>query len=390
MISLLAKWLIPNRDKVENSEVRRAWGSLCGFMGIALNLLLFAGKLAAGALSGSIAVTADAFNNLSDAGSSVVTLLGFRLAGKKPDADHPFGHGRMEYVSGLAVAGLILLMGAELAKSSVEKILRPESVSFSWLAAAILLLSVGVKVYMYLYNKSVGKKIRSAAMAATASDSLSDTAATAAVLLAMLVGHWSGVQLDGWTGLLVALFILWSAVQAARDTVSPLLGQSPDPLLVKEIEELVMAHDAVVGVHDLVVHDYGPGRRIISLHAEVPADGQVLALHDVIDNIEAELSRKLHCEAVIHMDPVVVGDPQVDALHEKVAALVRTIDSRITIHDFRIVPGATHTNLIFDAVIPFDERLTRPQVAAQICQLVQGLDGRYRAVVKIENSYVNE
>lgn len=390
MISLLAKWLIPNRDKVENSEVRRAWGSLCGFMGIALNLLLFAGKLAAGALSGSIAVTADAFNNLSDAGSSVVTLLGFRLAGKKPDADHPFGHGRMEYVSGLAVAGLILLMGAELAKSSVEKILRPESVSFSWLAAAILLLSIGVKVYMYLYNKSVGKKIRSAAMSATASDSLSDTAATAAVLLAMLVGHWSGVQLDGWTGLLVALFILWSAVQAARDTVSPLLGQSPDPLLVKEIEELVMAHDAVVGVHDLVVHDYGPGRRIISLHAEVPADGQVLALHDVIDNIEAELSRKLHCEAVIHMDPVVVGDPQVDALHEKVAALVRTIDPRITIHDFRIVPGATHTNLIFDAVIPFDERLTRPQVAAQICQLVQGLDGRYRAVVKIENSYVSE
>lgn len=390
MISLLAKWLIPNRDKVENSEVRRAWGSLCGFMGIALNLLLFAGKLAAGALSGSIAVTADAFNNLSDAGSSVVTLLGFRLAGKKPDADHPFGHGRMEYVSGLAVAGLILLMGAELAKSSVEKILRPEAVSFSWLAAAILLVSIGVKVYMYLYNKAVGKKIRSAAMAATASDSLSDTAATAAVLLAMLVGHWSGVQLDGWTGLLVALFILWSAVQAARDTVSPLLGQSPDPLLVKEIEELVMAHDAVVGVHDLVVHDYGPGRRIISLHAEVPADGQVLALHDVIDNIEAELSRKLHCEAVIHMDPVVVGDPQVDALHEKVAALVRTIDPRITIHDFRIVPGATHTNLIFDAVIPFDERLTRPQVAAQICQLVQGLDGRYRAVVKIENSYVNE
>lgn len=390
MISLLAKWLIPNRDKVENSEVRRAWGSLCGFMGIALNLLLFAGKLAAGALSGSIAVTADAFNNLSDAGSSVVTLLGFRLAGKKPDADHPFGHGRMEYVSGLAVAGLILLMGAELAKSSVEKILRPEAVSFSWLAAAILLLSVGVKVYMYLYNKSVGKKIRSAAMAATASDSLSDTAATAAVLLAMLVGHWSGVQLDGWTGLLVALFILWSAVQAARDTISPLLGQSPDPLLVKEIEELVMAHDAVVGVHDLVVHDYGPGRRIISLHAEVPADGQVLALHDVIDNIEAELSRKLHCEAVIHMDPVVVGDPQVDALHQKVAALVRTIDPRITIHDFRIVPGATHTNLIFDAVIPFDERLTRPQVAAQICQLVQELDGRYRAVVKIENSYVNE
>ena len=390
MISLLAKWLIPNCDKVENSEVRRAWGALCGFVGIGLNLLLFAGKLAAGTLSGSIAVTADAFNNLSDAGSSVVTLLGFRLAGRKPDADHPFGHGRMEYISGLVVAGLILLMGAELAKSSFEKILHPEAVSFSWLAAAILLVSIGVKVYMYLYNKAVGKKIRSAAMSATAADSLSDTVATAAVLAAMLIGRLTNVQPDGWVGLLVALFILWSAVQAARDTVSPLLGQSPDPMLVKEIEALVMAHDTVVGVHDLVVHDYGPGRRIISLHAEVPADGQVLALHDVIDNIEAELSRKLHCEAVIHMDPVVVGDPQVNALHEKVAELVRTIDPRITIHDFRIVPGTTHTNLIFDAVIPFDERLTRPQVAAQICQLVQELDGHYRAVVKIENSYVNE
>ncbi len=390
MISLLAKWLIPNCDKVENSEVRRAWGALCGFVGIGLNLLLFAGKLAAGTLSGSIAVTADAFNNLSDAGSSVVTLLGFRLAGRKPDADHPFGHGRMEYISGLVVAGLILLMGAELAKSSFEKILHPEAVSFSWLAAAILLVSIGVKVYMYLYNNAVGKKIRSAAMSATATDSLSDTVATAAVLAAMLIGRLTNVQPDGWVGLLVALFILWSAVQAARDTVSPLLGQSPDPMLVKEIEALVMAHDTVVGVHDLVVHDYGPGRRIISLHAEVPADGQVLALHDVIDNIEAELSRKLHCEAVIHMDPVVVGDPQVNALHEKVAELVRTIDPRITIHDFRIVPGTTHTNLIFDAVIPFDERLTRPQVAAQICQLVQELDGHYRAVVKIENSYVNE
>ena len=390
MISLLAKWLIPNCDKVENSEVRRAWGALCGFVGIGLNLLLFAGKLAAGTLSGSIAVTADAFNNLSDAGSSVVTLLGFRLAGRKPDADHPFGHGRMEYISGLVVAELILLMGAELAKSSFEKILHPEAVSFSWLAAAILLVSIGVKVYMYLYNNAVGKKIRSAAMSATATDSLSDTVATAAVLAAMLIGRLTNVQPDGWVGLLVALFILWSAVQAARDTVSPLLGQSPDPMLVKEIEALVMAHDTVVGVHDLVVHDYGPGRRIISLHAEVPADGQVLALHDVIDNIEAELSRKLHCEAVIHMDPVVVGDPQVNALHEKVAELVRTIDPRITIHDFRIVPGTTHTNLIFDAVIPFDERLTRPQVAAQICQLVQELDGHYRAVVKIENSYVNE
>ena len=390
MISLLAKWLIPHLEQVEDSAVRRAWGALCGFVGIGLNILLFAGKLAAGTLSGSIAITADAFNNLSDAGSSVVTLLGFRLAGKKPDAGHPFGHGRLEYVSGLIVAGLILLMGAELAKSSVDKILHPEAVTFSWLAAGILLASIGVKLYMYLYNRAVGKKIKSAAMSATAADSLSDTAATSAVLLAMVIGKLTNVQLDGWVGLVVALFILWSAVQAARDTISPLLGQAPDPMLVKEIESLVMAHDTVVGIHDLVVHDYGPGRCIISLHAEVPADEQVLELHDVIDNIEEELAQKLHCEAVIHMDPVVVGDPTVTALHQQVAALVKTIDPRITIHDFRMVPGQTHTNLIFDAVIPFDERLTRQQVADRIRQMVSEMEGDYRAVVKVENSYVSK
>ncbi len=390
MISLLAKWLIPHREQVEDSAVRRAWGALCGFVGIGLNILLFAGKLAAGTLSGSIAITADAFNNLSDAGSSVVTLLGFRLAGKKPDAGHPFGHGRLEYVSGLVVAGLILLMGAELAKSSVDKILHPEAVTFSWLAAGILLASIGVKLYMYLYNRAVGKKIKSAAMSATAADSLSDTAATSAVLLAMVIGKLTNVQLDGWVGLVVALFILWSAVQAARDTISPLLGQAPDPLLVKEIESLVMGHDTVVGIHDLVVHDYGPGRCIISLHAEVPADRQVLDLHDVIDSIEEELGQKLHCEAVIHMDPVVVGDPTVAALHQQVAALVKTIDPRISIHDFRMVPGQTHTNLIFDAVIPFDERLTRLQVAERIRQMVSEMEGNFRAVVKVENSYVNE
>ena len=390
MISVLAKWLIPNWEQVEDGAVRRAWGALCGFVGIGLNILLFAGKLVAGTLSGSIAITADAFNNLSDAGSSVVTLLGFRLAGKKPDAGHPFGHGRLEYVSGLIVAGLILLMGAELAKSSVDKILHPEAVTFSWLAAGILLASIGVKLYMYLYNRAVGKKIKSAAMSATAADSLSDTAATSAVLLAMVIGKLTDVQLDGWVGLVVALFILWSAVQAARDTISPLLGQAPDPMLVKEIESLVMAHDTVVGIHDLVVHDYGPGRCIISLHAEVPADEQVLELHDVIDNIEEELAQKLHCEAVIHMDPVVVGDPTVTALHQQVAALVKTIDPRITIHDFRMVPGQTHTNLIFDAVIPFDERLTRQQVAARIRQMVSEMEGDYRAVVKVENSYVSK
>lgn len=388
MISLLAKKFIKNREDVTSPAVRQAYGMLCGIVGIGFNVLLFALKLIAGTLSGSIAITADAFNNLSDAGSSVVTLLGFRLAGKKPDAGHPFGHGRMEYISGLVVAGLILVMGAELAKSSVDKILHPEAVTFSWLACGILLASIAVKLYMYRYNRAVGKKIDSAAMAATAADSLSDTAATAAVLLATVASRFISVPLDGWVGLVVALFILWSAVQAARDTISPLLGQAPDPALVRQIEELVTAHPQVVGVHDLVVHDYGPGRRIISLHAEVPADGELLEMHDAIDNIEMELARKLRCEAVIHMDPVVMGDPVVTALREQVTALVKTIDPRITIHDFRMVPGATHTNLIFDVVIPFDEQLTRPQVAQQVCRLVEGMEGRYRAIIKVENSYV--
>lgn len=388
MISLLARLFIKPDPAREEPETRRAYGVLCGIVGICLNVLLFAGKFLAGTLSGSIAITADAFNNLSDAGSSVVTLLGFRLAGKKPDAGHPFGHGRMEYISGLVVAGLILVMGAELAKSSVDKILHPEAVTFSWLACGILLASIAVKLYMYRYNRAVGKKIDSAAMAATAADSLSDTAATAAVLLATVASRFISVPLDGWVGLVVALFILWSAVQAARDTISPLLGQAPDPALVRQIEELVTAHPQVVGVHDLVVHDYGPGRRIISLHAEVPADGELLEMHDAIDNIEMELARKLRCEAVIHMDPVVVGDPVVTALREQVTALVKTIDPRITIHDFRMVPGATHTNLIFDVVIPFDEQLTRPQVAQQVCRLVEGMEGRYRAIIKVENSYV--
>lgn len=387
MISLLARFFCKSDGK-SPAQLRTAYGILCGAVGIGLNLLLFLGKFFAGTLSGSVAITADAFNNLSDAGSSVVTLLGFRLAGKKPDAGHPFGHGRMEYISGLVVAGLILVMGAELAKSSVDKILHPEAVTFSWLACGILLASIAVKLYMYRYNRAVGKKIDSAAMAATAADSLSDTAATAAVLLATVASRFISVPLDGWVGLVVALFILWSAVQAARDTISPLLGQAPDPALVRQIEELVTAHPQVVGVHDLVVHDYGPGRRIISLHAEVPADGELLEMHDAIDNIEMELARKLRCEAVIHMDPVVVGDPVVTALREQVTALVKTIDPRITIHDFRMVPGATHTNLIFDVVIPFDEQLTRPQVAQQVCRLVEGMEGRYRAIIKVENSYV--
>ena len=387
MIELLAKWFIHHRDNTADGAVRRAYGTLCGAVGIGLNVLLFIGKFFAGRLSGSIAVTADAFNNLSDAGSSAVTLLGFRLAGKKPDPDHPFGHGRIEYISGLVVAGLILLMGVELAKSSFDKILHPEEVTFSALALVILAVSVAVKLYMWHYNRRIGGKIRSAAMEATASDSLSDAAATSAVLLAMLIGRWTGLAVDGYVGMVVALFILFSAYKAAKETLSPLLGQAPDPELVQHIRDIVEEHDTVVGIHDLVVHDYGPGRQMVSLHAEVPASGDILQLHDVIDNIERELHEKLHVQAVIHMDPIVTDDETVDVLRRQVAELVRQVEPRMTIHDLRVIRGTTHTNLVFDAVLPLDAAITPAEAGRRIREKVSELDGDYYAVVTVEHSF---
>lgn len=387
MIELLAKWFIPHRDSMEDGALRRAYGTLCGAVGIGLNILLFMGKFFAGQLSGSIAVTADAFNNLSDAGSSAVTLLGFRLAGKKPDTDHPFGHGRIEYISGLIVAGLILLMGVELAKSSFDKILHPEEVTFSALAVVILAVSVAVKLYMWFYNRRIGGKLRSAAMEATAMDSLSDAAATFAVLLATLIGKWTGLAVDGYVGLLVALFILFSAYKAAKETLSPLLGQAPDPELVQRIRDIVAEHDTVVGIHDLVVHDYGPGRQMVSLHAEVPASGDILELHDVIDNIERELHEKLHVQAVIHMDPIVTDDTEVDALRRQVAELARQVEPRMTVHDLRVVRGTTHTNLVFDAVLPLDAAITPAEAARRIREKVSELDGDYYVVVTVEHSF---
>lgn len=385
MVTLLARLLI--RHQEDEARTRRAYGILCGAVGICLNVLLFAGKFFAGVLSGSIAITADAFNNLSDAGSSFVTLLGFHLAGQKADADHPFGHGRIEYLSGLVVSVLILLMGVELGKSSVSKILHPEAVDSSPLVVAILCASIAVKLYMFLYNRRLGRKLGSTAMEATAMDSLSDSAATAAVLLATLVGHFTDLLIDGWCGLLVAAFILWSGVSAAKETLDPLLGTPPTAELVERIRSLVLAHKSIIGIHDLIVHDYGPGRMMISLHAEVSASGDVLELHDEIDNVETELREKLGCEAVIHMDPIVTDDGLMAETRQRVAALVHCIDDAISIHDFRMVKGPTHINVIFDAVVPFGFRLTDEEVAKKIRTAVRTLDGNYYAVVKVERSY---
>lgn len=387
MIRLLAKLFIKGADDPADPSVRAAYGILCGAVGIFLNVVLFAGKFFAGALSGSIAITADAFNNLSDAGSSVITLLGFRLGEQTPDPEHPFGHGRLEYLSGLLVSMLIILMGFELARSSLEKILHPEQVDFSLLSAVILCVSIGVKLYMSFYNRVIGGRINSSAMRAAAMDSLSDSISTAAVLLAGVIGRFTGLEIDGWCGALVALFILWSGLTSGRDTLDPLLGQPPSAELVESIQKIVMSCESVLGLHDLIVHDYGPGRRMISLHAEVRADEDLLAIHDAIDNVETRLQRELGCHAVIHMDPIISDGGIIDETHRKVAALAACIDEQITIHDFRMVTGPTHTNLIFDAVVPFRFRLSDEQVREKLRQAVRTLDEHYCAVVRVERSY---
>ena len=388
MIRFLSRRFIRDCDNVTDSAVRRAYGILCGCVGIALNLLLFAGKLLAGIASGSIAVTADAFNNLSDAGSSVVTLLGFKLAAHAPDRGHPFGHGRLEYISGLVVSMIIILMGVELGKTSVEKIFHPAAVDFTPLVGAVLAASICVKLYMACYNRSVGRRISSSAMAATALDSLSDCLATAAVLLGGLAGYFWDLQIDGWCGGAVAVFILWSGISAARETINPLLGQPPSAAFVQEVEDLVLSHTEIIGIHDLIVHDYGPGRRMLTLHAEVPASGDFVELHDVVDAAERELSDTMGCLATIHMDPVVNDGGVTSETRERIQSLVKLIDPEITIHDFRMVPGPTRTKVLFDAVVPYQCALPDQEVKSRIESGVQALDAGWSAVVHVEKGYL--
>ena len=384
MIQLLARVFIKNQEDVENPKVRQAYGVLCGTVGIVLNILLFAGKWLAGFLSGSIAITADAFNNLSDAGSSVLTLIGFHLSGQKPDQKHPFGHGRMEYISGLFVSVAILIMAVELIQSSVHKLIHPEAIEGSPLILAILMVSVCVKVYMAYYNKKIGKKINSAAMAATAADSMSDTIATSAVLFSTVISMAAGVNLDGWCGLLVGVFILYSGVQALKDTVDPLLGRAPDKALVEQIQSLVTSYPVVQGIHDMMIHDYGPGRRIVSLHAEVDAKGDILKIHDEIDNIERKLRETLNCHATIHMDPVEADNEEVRKLRLQTAKLIAGMELNLSIHDFRVVKGETHTNLIFDVVVPFECPLKDSEVIEKIEEGIQQYPGNYYAVIQID------
>ena len=387
MITILAKFFI--HDDGDKGKLRQSYGMLCGIVGVMFNVFLFIGKFLAGTISNSIAITADAFNNLSDAGSSIVTLLGFKMAGAKPDTEHPFGHGRIEYISGLVVAAAILLMGYELIRDSVGKILHPEETLFNALVAVILIASILVKLYMAYYNHNIGKKLDSAALRAVATDSLSDMVATTAVLLASVFTHFTGYKIDGYCGLVVGLLVGYAGVDAARETLNPLLGQPPAHEFVEKIDEIVMSHPEVCGMHDLIVHDYGPGRKMISLHAEVPAEGNILELHDVIDNIENELRRKLGCEATIHMDPIVTSDEHVSETKSAVSSLIKAIDKDLSIHDFRMVVGETHTNLIFDILAPFGFRLSDEELLTEVLQAVREHFGEnYYVVTKVDHSYI--
>lgn len=389
MTKLLISLFVKDSDNITDTKVRSAYGSLGGAVGIFCNLLLFAGKFFAGIITGAISITADAFNNLSDAASSIITLIGFYIAGKPADEDHPFGHGRMEYISGLIVSLAIILMGFELLKSSVSKILHPEAIQFQVISVVILAVSILVKFWMAAFNTKIGKKIQSEAMRATATDSLNDCVSTAAVLAGMLIFYFMGHNLDGIIGVLVACFVLWGGYGSIKDTLNPLLGEVPDEELVKNIEDMVMRHDMVIGVHDMIVHDYGPGRRIVSLHAEVPANVDIMDAHDMIDHIEMRLMQEYQCEATIHMDPVVTDDEQTTETKEKIKELIEQYNDKLSIHDFRMVTGKTHTNVIFDLVIPYGKEYQVGKIVKDIRKKIHNeMPNNYFAVIKVDRTAV--
>ena len=388
MTDFLVRHFVRDYQQVQDPAVRERYGVLSGGVGIFLNLLLSLGKFFAGVVTGSIAVTADAFNNLSDAGSSVVTLVGFKLAGQKADDGHPFGHGRIEYLAGLLVSLLILMVGVELGKTSIEKIVQPEEVAFSILSVGILVCSILIKLWMSLFNRKLGGRIHSAAMQATATDSLSDVVATSAVLAGTLIGHFAHVSIDGWIGVVVAVFILRAGWGAAKDTLNPLLGTAPDPELVKAIQQLVLSHEQVVGMHDLVIHDYGPGRRMCSFHAEVPEGDDIMEAHDAIDHIEREIQEKFGIETTAHMDPIATGDGEVVRLREQMSELVREINQDMSIHDFRLTRGPRHSNLIFDVVVPHRCRLSDEEIRRRITEAAEQVVPGCYVVLQLDRSYV--
>ena len=377
MTTLLLRLFVKNHEKTDDPLVRSAIGSLSGITGIACNLLLFAAKLLIGTLSGSVSVTADAMNNLSDATSSILTLAGFRLARQPADESHPYGHARFEYLSGLAVAAMVIIIGFELAKTSVGKIFAPTAVVFSPAAGVVLVLTIGIKLWMYLFNRRLGHMIGSTALLATAADSRNDCLTTGAVLLAALIETRTGIAIDGFMGLGVALFILWSGVNLAKETISPLLGEGASPEMKAAIAELVSGHPKVLGYHDLMVHDYGPGQRFATLHVEMDSSEDVLTCHEIIDRLERKCYQKHGIHLVIHHDPIVTGDPEATRLREAVEDILRQYDPRLQLHDFRVVPGRKHINLLFDVELPSDLSSRKEAIGQHLEAALSQQEGQY-------------
>ena len=392
MIKLLLKLFVKNHENTEDPAVRSAAGRLSGIVGILCNAILCAGKLFIGTISGSVSITADAMNNLSDAASSVVTLIGFKLAERPADADHPYGHARYEYLSGLAVAAMVLMIGFELGKTSLEKILHPESVAFSIPLVIVLVGSVLVKLWLSLFNGTLGKKIDSAALLATAADSRNDVVSTLAVLAAALVEKFSGYRVDGYMGLAVAVFIFYSAIQLAKETISPLLGESASPELAKVVADMLAAEPRVLGFHDMMVHDYGPGQRFGSLHVEMDRAEDPLACHELIDDLERLCLEKHNIHLVIHYDPVVVGDPEQDSLRNTIFDALQSVDTRLNLHDFRLVRGAGHTNLIFDITLPDDLNGRKKEIrqVIDVALVARGDNMKYYTVITFDAAAFNQ
>ena len=389
MTKFLINLFIKDKENVEKPEVRNKYATLSSITGIVVNVLLSIFKLIIGLISNSMSIISDALNNVSDAGSSIVTLIGFKLSQKKVDANHPWGHGRMEYITGFFVDIFIILVGFELLQSSVEKILHPELPSISNITIILLVVAILAKLWLFIFYRKIAKTIDSAAIKGTAYDSISDSISTLAVLISAFVARFAGISIDGYVSLLVSFFILITGVKAIKEIIDILLGEKPDPEFVKSIEDFVKDYNPVIdGIHDIMVHDYGPGRKIISFHAEVPANADICKVHDVIDQLEQDMFEKFHCITTIHTDPIVVDDEEINQMHKTTENIVISINPKLSIHDFRMTDGGERINLIFDLTLPTDEKIDVEEVVKKIKDEIHKKNDKYYAVIKAEYSYI--
>lgn len=388
MTDILIRLFIRNRENTENARVRENYGKFAGVVGIATNFILFLIKITVGTLFHSISITADAVNNLSDSGSSVVTLVGFKISGKPADAGHPYGHARMEYISGLIVSFVIVILGFQLVQTSADKIIHPQTAQFSWLTVIVLVVSVLIKLWQCLFYRNIGRTIDSSALIATSFDSRNDILATSSVLIATVITALTGFNLDGYMGVVVALFIMFSGGKLIMSTVSPLLGNAPSEELVRKIYKKIQSYEGIVGMHDLSVHNYGVGKCFASVHCEVSAEQDILLSHDIIDNIERDFLKEMDIHMVIHLDPVITDDTKTNELKTEVKKAIGQISDQIGIHDFRVVWGVTHSNLIFDIVVPFEFKIKDTELIGLISDSVRQINASYRAVITVDHDYV--